>query len=129
MEEDHWLDGVMIVNESASEETPGDVMVFRNQRDACGYLEDWWVRDGEGYAFTARGERVRLAAIGTSVVVDGIEPCAEGEEIVRRWLMSAASALLQARRGRAEGRKVEQAGVLPTTVEGLIAYVGFRGRP
>jgi hypothetical protein len=97
MAEDDWLDDVMVVNESASEVQPGDVMVFRTQADACGYLEDWWVRDGEGYAFTARGERVRLAATGTSVVVDRIEPCAEGEEIVRRWLMSAASTLLHAR--------------------------------
>jgi hypothetical protein len=129
--ERQWLSDVVIVNESSSETAPGDVTVYRSIGEACRALEYWWVEESRGHAFTASGDRLILTVDESrSVTVDRREPCASGTAIVREWLRSAAYSVLQARKARAAKRKVfltlfEEGGSLPSTVEGLIAYVGF----
>ena len=125
----------VVVNESRDLRRPGDVSVFRDADAMCRWLEPWWVEDGEGFAFSAAGERILLGVDGTRVVVTGREPMADGLEIVRGWLLDAAAAVLRTRQERAEGwiplgrhpmlSEAEARGNLPETVEGLIAYVGF----
>jgi hypothetical protein len=124
----NWLDEVIIVNESADERVPGDVSVYRSENEALIGIESWWVKDGEGFAFTATGVRLTLG-IGPFNEVDiiGREPCPEGPEIVLGWLHALAVATLEARsRAAATGRvflsEAEEQGALPATVEGLLAY-------
>ncbi|MEO8455458.1 MAG: hypothetical protein ABI454_09875 [Sphingomicrobium sp.] len=125
------LADIVVVNENADEATAGDVTVFRNAEAACGWLEHWWVENGEGSAFTASGERLTLGVDHHDrVVVVDREAAAEGTALVESWLRSAAAAVLQARRVKAARGKVvlnqsEQEGRLPTSVEELVAYVGF----
>lgn len=127
----NWLDEIVIVNESTQERLPGDVSLYRSVGDACEALEWWWVRDGQGHAFTASGVRLVLAAEPDGpVTIDRREACSDGPAIVLSWLQSLAADALQARKrvaqqGRAVLSEAEERGALPTTVEGLIAYIGL----
>ena len=49
---------IVIVNENGDEATADEVTVFRNAEAACGWLEHWWVENGQGSAYTASGERL-----------------------------------------------------------------------
>jgi hypothetical protein len=129
--DDSWLNDIVVVNESRDETVPGDVQVFRSAGEACRYLEHWWVEDGEGYAFTAAGERLTLGVDESNrVIVIELAPAVEGPAIVNRWLRAYADGTLEARRAKAgKGGAIlstsEELGQLPTSIEGLIAYVGF----
>lgn len=128
---DDWLADVVIVNDSGDLRSTGDVSIFRSAGEACRSLEHWWVENGEGFAFTATGERLTLGVDERDrVIVTGKQVVPDGAEIVRGWLLSSASALLKVRRSKAaKGKKVlgqaEDRQQLPTSVEGLIAYLGF----
>ena len=128
---DDWLADVVIVNESRTVGDAGDVSIFRSAGEACGYLEHWWVENGEGFAFTATGERLTLDVDERDrVIVTGKQMVPGGAEIVRGWLLSSAKALLDVRRAKAASGKIvlgraEERQQLPTSVEGLIAYLGF----
>jgi hypothetical protein len=59
------------------------------------------------------------------------EECAEGPAIVLGWLQALAQTTLEARsrvagNGRAVLSRAEEEGSLPSSVEGLLAYIGFR---
>lgn len=132
MSGDEWLHDIILVNDTGRGDDlePGAVDVFRSAGDACGYLEPWWVEERHGLAFTAAGEKVTLGVEGLGVFVHGCEPQPDGRQIVLGWLRHSARSILDARRHRAAKGKVrlgrlEAEGVLPTSVEGLIAYVGF----
>ena len=107
--------------------------LFRNAHDACSHLEHWWVEERYGSARAATGDRLVLAVDSRkSVVVDRRKPCAQGANLVQLWLRSSAEALLAARRVKAGSGQnaatlgeAERDGVLPETIEGLIAYLGF----
>jgi hypothetical protein len=126
-----WLDEVVLLNESKSESVAGDVSVYRSEGDACASIEDWWVTNSEGYAFTATGVRLVLE-VGSKgeVIVARREQCREGPAIVQGWLEALVQLTLDTRRRVAAERGVslsraEEAGAMPTSVEGMIAYVGF----
>jgi hypothetical protein len=124
------LTDIVVVNESRDLRVAGDVSVFRSARDACSYLEHWWVQDGEGFVFSATGERLLLSTAGTAVIIIGKEAVSDGAEIVRNWLEATAVAVLAARRHRAARGKLvlspsEELGQLPTSMEALLGYVGF----
>lgn len=127
----NWLDEVVVLNESRDESVPGDVSVYRSEGDALRDIEAWWVENSEGFAFTATGVRLVLA-VGPSgeVIVAHREECPEGPAIVLGWLQALAQTTLGARNrvaqnGRAVLSYAEEEGALPTTVEGLLAYIGF----
>lgn len=128
---DFDLQHVIVVNESRRESVAGDVELFRNAEEACGYLEHWWVEDGEGFALTGVGHRVVLGVDGSRrVVVERIEPQVDGPALVRRWLRSAAQSVLEARQFRAQKKRatlsdMEMRGEIPATIEELVAYIGF----
>ncbi len=126
----NWLDEVIIVNESNDERVPGDVSVYRSDGDALGHLEPWWVENSEGHVFTASGLRLVLEVSGGAVVIARREEYPNGSEIVLECLRSQAQAVLEARRRHAEqGRTIlsraEEEGHLPSSIEGLLAYIGF----
>jgi hypothetical protein len=110
------LSEVTIVNESRSEGRPEDVSLFRTAEEACRYLEPWWVRDGEGTAFSATGDRLLLADTDP-VSVRSREPHPDGDRLVREWLRSCAASLQRAR-----GEAVAS----PTSLTDLIKYCGFQ---
>jgi hypothetical protein len=126
-----WLTDIVIVNESRDEAAAGNVSVFRSAGEACSRLEHWWVENDEGFAFTAVGDRLRLSVDEKKrVIVAGRQNVPGGAEVVMDWLRAHARAVLDARRIKAQNgsatlSRSEEQGQLPTTVEGLIAYVGF----
>jgi hypothetical protein len=66
------------------------------------------------------------------VSVEGYEARPDGPQIVLGWLRHSAEAVGNTRRKRAAKGKIclgraKAEGVLPTSIEGLIAYVGFVG--
>lgn len=125
-----WLSDVVVVNESSAEAFAGDISIFRSVGEACSHLEHWWVEEGHGSAYTATGERISLDTKGGAVIAIKCEAVPGGEAIVLNWLRHSAAAVLDARKIKAAKRKAtlgnsEQDGILPDSVEGLIAYIGF----
>jgi len=126
---DNWLSEIVVVNESSAEEVPGDVSIFRHAEDACAWLEHWWVEDKEGFAITAAGHRIELGlGAKQDVIIAGVEDVPSGVEVVRAWLHSLASVILAERTRKAKKGKLrlspsEAHGHLPTSSEGLIAYI------
>ncbi len=126
---DNWLSEIVVLNESSDEAVAGDVSIFRHAGDACAHLEYWWVEDKEGFAITAAGHRIELG-VGPKreVVVATVEEVPSGANVVRAWLHSLANAVLAARTSKAKKGKLrltpsEVHGHLPTSSEGLIAYI------
>lgn len=126
-----WLDEVIVVNESKDERTPGDVSIYRSEGDAFTHLEAWWVENAEGFVFTASGVRLILGVgLSGEVIVARREADPEGPDIVLGWLRALAQVTLEARNrvaqnGKAILSQAEEQGALPTTLEGLLAYIGF----
>ena len=127
----NWLDEVVVVNESKEESVAGDVSVYRSEGDAFNDLEASWVENSEGYVFSVTGVRLVLG-VGSfgEVIVTRREECAEGPAIVLGWLQALAEVTLEARNkvarnGRAILSRAEEEAALPSTIEGLLAYIGF----
>lgn len=107
-------------------------MLFRNFTDARSYLEHW-ADEPDLVAFFANGDRLMIATDPHgNVSIARREEQAEGGSVVLNWLRHMAALRLAARRHRATKRwgrvylgEQESEGVLPETVEGLIAYLGF----
>lgn len=127
-----WLHDIIVVNDGQDETRPGDVAIFRNLTDARAYLEHW--SDSiDNAAFSAAGQRLMMVADRHgNVSIQARQNHADGDAIVRTWLTHMARSLLETRRYRAGKQRpkvflgeLEAQGVLPETVEGLIAYVGF----
>ncbi|WP_326524859.1 hypothetical protein [Sphingomonas sp.] len=126
----NWLDEVVVLNESRDENVPGDVSIYRSEGEAFSKIEDWWIENGEGFAFTATGVRLVLGVDGGVATVICREQCADGQAIVLNWLQALAQTTLAARNRAAQGQgailsQAEEDGALPTSVEGLIGYIGF----
>lgn len=126
---DKWLSEIVVVNESSGEAVAGDVSIFRHAGDACAHLEYWWVEDKEGFTITAAGHRIELG-VGSQreVIIAGMEEVPTGSDVVRSWLHSIANGVLEERTRRAKKGKLrlspsEAHGDLPTSPEGLIAYI------
>ena len=88
------------------------------------------MKDREGFVLNGLGEQLMLGVEGDRVFVVSREGVEDGETLVRRWLLAAAAAVLasrveKARKGRAVLSSKEEAGSLPSSTEGLLAYVGF----
>lgn len=128
---DDWLDDIVLVNESPDEASAGDVSLFRSIGEACRHLEHWWVEGGRGFAYTAAGDRLTLGVDNRDrVIATGKEHVPGGAEVVLGWLRHSAAVMLDVRRAKAVKRKKilspsEERGELPSSVEGLIAYIGF----
>lgn len=129
---DNWLSEIVVVNESSDEAVAGDVSIFRHADDACAWLEHWWVEDKEGFAITAAGHRIELG-VGAkqNVIVSGVEEVPTGTDVVRSWLHSVASGVLEQRTRKAKKGVLklspsEMRGQLPVCSEELIAYIFMR---
>ncbi len=126
-EDQKWLEDVLIINDASHEHIPGAISVYRSWHDACRSLEPYQVA-GEVYCYSATGRR---AVIGfdedDSIKVLDYEPSGEaGRQRVSGWLRARAERMHADRRANPGiGLGSEEAqGVLPTTIEGLIAYSG-----
>ncbi len=111
------LADVTLVNESAREDAPGDVIVFRTPADACAYLEPWWVEDEEGFVLSGAGQRILLGHHSGQVVVRMRLDAPEGDELVSAWLKAAAAYVQRVRHDE---------GPASDAVPDLIEYVGFQ---
>ena len=94
-----WLDEVVLLNESRSADVAGDVSIYRSEDEACAAIDEWWVENSEGFAFTATGVRlvVGVAPKGVVIIIRR-EPCPEGPAIVRAWLEALVQTTLSTRR-------------------------------
>jgi hypothetical protein len=127
-----WLDDIVIVNDGPDETCPGDVTIFRNLADARAYLEHW-SESIDDAVFSGSGQRLVMATDDDgNVSLKARIDRADGEAIIKAWLTRMAQSQLEARRHRADRRwgrvclgELEAQGILPDTVEGLIAYLGF----
>jgi hypothetical protein len=131
--QDTWLRDVIIVNESKDERAAGDVSIFRTEYDACRTLEPTDVTNKEYLAFNGVGERVSFGVDRLHVVIQRREQEPSGIEIVHRWLTETVTHAHEVRKEKANRGKLklgreESHGVLPNTIEGFIAYLGFRER-
>jgi hypothetical protein len=127
---DDWLEDVIVVNETRERHVAGSVSIFRSAGDACRHLESWWVEQNEGFALDGRGRQITFGIRNKAVVVERCDPVGGGVELLLTWLQTTASHMQSARTSRAkEGKLVlglrEAQGVLPGSIEGLIAYIGF----
>jgi len=125
----NWLNDVIVVNDNNDPEKPGDVQVYRNEGDVGRQLEHWYVNESH-MALTGTGDKAILGLRGNLVIIERREPFAEGIQLLSQWLTAKAQHLHSVRRDRAQKGKVqlgalEAQGIIPETVEGLIAYVGF----
>jgi hypothetical protein len=127
-----WLHDIVLVNDGPSGFEPGDVLIFRSFTDACSYLEHW-AEEPELVAFSGEGEQLIVEAdeSGNMRLIKR-QSRADGREVITSWLRRSAEAVFAARSHRAGKRwkrihlgEQEAQGILPQTVEGLIAYVGF----
>lgn len=126
----NWLDDVVVVNESSDPKLAGDVQIYRSEGDVSRQLEHWYVGDVEHLALTGTGHKATLGLRDKLVVVERVEPFPAGPAMLNAWLTATAQHLLstrteRARKGKAELGALEARGVLPTSIEGLIAYIGF----
>jgi len=128
---DARLSDIVIVNENRHETIAGCVSVFRSADDACASLEPWWVEQHEGFAITAAGHRLKLG-VGArqNVVIVQREETPSGAEQVRSWLKDLASSVSAASTHKANKKNApsaphEERRELPSSIEDLIAYVGF----
>ncbi|MFB0874615.1 MULTISPECIES: hypothetical protein [unclassified Sphingobium] len=131
----NWLEEVVILNDSngsdIDESIPGDVSIYRSEGDALRELEPWAVEHSHIFAFNAAGKRLVLGVSEAGqVIIARREGCPDGSKIVLKWLTFLAQSIVDARvrvaqKGRVVLSTYEEAGLIPTTVEGLIAYIGF----
>ncbi len=112
------LADVTLVNESAQEDAPGDVTLFRTTADACAHLEPWWVDDEEGFVINGAGQRILLGHENGRVVPRLRLDAPGGPGLVAAWLQAAVA---DVRRVRGDG------GPASDDIADLIEYIGFQG--
>lgn len=130
-----WLYDVAVFNESEDYAVPGDVSVYRNIEQMCSGMEAWMVEDGGiGFCLNGLGQIINLDLIGENAVGAVDEACEPDLATLQSWLTSAAKSVQEARAIKSRKKPrffwspptlgiVEAQGVLPDTVEGLIAYI------
>ncbi len=126
----NWLDDIIVVNENDDLQRIGDIQVYRSEGDLGRKLERWYVNEVIHMALTGTGDKAILGLRGDLVIVERREPYAAGASMLHQWLTAKAQATLSSRKererqGKAQLGMLEAKGILPETIEGLIAYVGF----
>lgn len=130
-----WLSDVVIFNESDSYERPGDVSTYRNIGEMCSAMEAWMLESGgTGFALNGLGQKINMGIEGGQVVGSLDEVSAPDLATLTLWLMHTAKSVHDARlmKSRRKPRifssspsigAAEANGVLPGTIEGLLAYI------
>lgn len=129
-----WLKELIVLNELLARDDPwlaGDVVIFQSALGLQNHLQPWWINEVAHYALSGIGDRVILGVRGGKVVVERTEECPQGPEMLREWLEPTAKRIHQMRADAHKKHKVAAGsllpdGEMPQTLEGLIAYVGFR---
>jgi len=130
-----WLSDVAVFNENDEYAVPGAVSIYRNIEEMCSGMEAWMVENGGiGFALNGLGQSIRLEMDGENVVGFVVDSANLDLITLKTWLRSAAESVQAAR--AFESRKkprffwsppslgsAEAQGVLPDTVEGLLAYI------
>lgn len=133
---DHvWLSDVAIFNESENYSVPGDVSIYRNIHEMCAGMEAWMVEGGGiGFALNGLGQQIRLEMDGEDAIGSVVHTSEPDIDTVISWLQHAAKGVQEARIHRSKKKPwflwslpvlgdAEEKGVLPETVEGLLAYI------
>lgn len=116
-----WIEDIVVVNENGDPNVAGDVMIFRSAGDACRYVEPWYVEQEAFLALSGTGEQVVFGVRDDVVIVERRASFSGGRDLLLAWLSAKAQHRLKVRAERA----LEATGVLPDTIEGLVAYLGF----
>ncbi|WP_143152648.1 hypothetical protein [Marivita hallyeonensis] len=138
MLQNSWLSDVIVLNESSNFDQPGDVDIFRNAEEMCDYLEHWFVEENLGFALSGLGLLVELRTDGRKVFATIADEKPAKPETLRQWLVAAASSIHDVRKHKASQKGwhpfrspthlglAERNGVLPQSIEGLIAYISMK---
>jgi hypothetical protein len=125
-----WLKEIIILNENDDPQRPGDVQLFRSALGLCHHLEPWFVEDVGHLALNGIGDRVVLGVAGKNVVIDRTENYESGLDLLRAWLQPTALRIHNMRVDAEKKKRLAKGslapdGVMPESIEGLIAYIGF----
>jgi hypothetical protein len=130
-----WLSDVAVFNESNEYAVPGDVSTYRNISEMCSGMEAWMVEGGGiGFSLNGLGQAIKLEMDGEQVVGSVVENSKPDLVTLTIWLRSAAEAVQEARSIKSKKKpwffgappilgKAEVEGVMPDTIEGLLAYI------
>lgn len=130
-----WLSDVAVFNESDEYTVPGSVSIFRNMKEMCSGMEAWMVEGGGiGFALNGLGQTIELEMAGEQVVGSVLEHSKPDLTTLTIWLQAAAKAVREARSIKSQKKpwffwspptlgKAELEGVMPDTIEGLLAYI------
>ena len=130
-----WLSDVIIFNESVTYAVPGDVSIYHNLADMCSGMEPWMVEGGGiGFALNGLGQRINLDLDGEVVIGSISQTHAADLNTTLIWLHFVAKSKRDARILRSKKKsfwlrsppligEMEAKGVLPNTIEGLLAYI------
>lgn len=127
---EHWLADVVILNESSDRDIAGDVSIFRSFGDAELKLEPWYVLDECFFALNGLGQVLEFTTDHGRTLAKVTDATATDIETLRNWLSATAEHYRDVRAEKSKKRKCapgvqEAKGILPTSIEGLIAFVGF----
>jgi hypothetical protein len=125
-----------VLNEGSSFFIPESVEVFRTLADMCATLEPWYVEEKCGYALTGSGVPIELTTDGISVSCKVLDDEKPETDVLTCWLAHSANSLREARLYKSKRRglffvnrptlgSAEQEGLLPHSIEGLLAYISL----
>lgn len=129
-----WLKELIVLNELMAFDDPwlpGDVVIFQSALGLRNHLQPWWITETAHFALSGIGDRVFLGVRGDKVIVERTEECSQGVEMLRAWLEPTAKRIHEMRADAYRKHKVATGsllpdGEMPQSLEGLIAYIGFR---
>ncbi len=131
----NWLYDVAVFNESQEYAVPGDVSIYRSIGEMCSGMETWMVEGrGIGFCLNGLGQTIKLDMEGDQVVGSVVDETQSDLVTLAIWLRHIAEDVQQARLAKSKNTfwfawspptlgKAETEGILPNTVEGLLAYI------
>lgn len=130
----NWLKELIVVNELMAVDDPwlaGDVLIFQSALALQNWMPPHWISEVAHFALSGAGDRVVLAARGNKIIVERTEDYPQGLDMLREWLEPTAKRIHQMRADAYKKTKVATGsllpdGEMPQSLEGLIAYIGFR---
>ena len=130
-----WLSDVAVFNESDEYAMPGDISIYRNIEEMCSGMEAWMVEGGGiGFSLNGLGQTIKLEMDGEQAVGSVVSEAKPDLATLTIWLRHAAEGVQEARLIKSRKKpwffwsppalgKAEAEGVLPETIEGLVAYI------
>lgn len=127
---ENWLSDVIVINETNNSEDVGDLSIFRSLGDACRKVEPWYADEVNFYALNGLGQSLEFTSSGYTTKASTLTEVEPNPHLLLFWLSQSAKDVFEARQYKASKNELvlglaESSHILPSTIEGLIAYIGF----